>query len=339
MQPVYVVGGAQKENAVQKEEWHSHAKGIVAWIDPDRDEYELRLEYVSPPDLIPDEDPNILFKAATFCGTRCYLCTSTEILEYSYPDLRFLRRISHPCFNDVHHVHVAPDGHLYVANTGLDMVVELDGDGTILREWNVVDDSDPWQRFSRDIDYRKVASTKPHRSHPNFVFTASEHVWVTRFHQKDAVCLTEPGWRIELGVERPHDGVVWGDLVYFTTVDGHIIVADLRTRAVRDVYDLTEMQKGLRKVGWCRGLAVLDEKRILVGFSRLRPTRWKANLQWLKHGLRELYTLCHQPARVALFDLDQRRELWEFPLNRVGMSTVFSIHLDAACADELRSAA
>ncbi len=67
--------------------------------------------------------------------------------------------------------------------------MEVTPEGEILREWSVIGE-DTWARFSRQIDYRKVPTTKPHRSHPNFAFLLEGDIWTTRCDQKDAICLT-----------------------------------------------------------------------------------------------------------------------------------------------------
>ncbi|MGC2326147.1 MAG: hypothetical protein WA604_05490 [Candidatus Sulfotelmatobacter sp.] len=81
------------------------------------------------------------------------------------------------------------------------MVVKFTPQGQVLAEWNVLRE-DPWFRFSRDVDYRKVDSTKPHQSHPYAFFQLGEEVWVIRHFQKDAICLTSPGKRINIDVEK-----------------------------------------------------------------------------------------------------------------------------------------
>ena len=73
-----------------------------------------------------------------------------------------------------------PEGNLLITNTGLDSVMEMTLDGEVLHEWGVLGD-DPAERFPRDVDYRKIVSTKPHRSHPNNTFYSNGQVWVTRF--------------------------------------------------------------------------------------------------------------------------------------------------------------
>ena len=76
-----------------------------------------------------------------------------------------LKVISHPCFNDLHHVTVGPQDTLFVAVTGLDAVAEVTLDGELIRLTSTVEGVDVWDRFSPDVDYRRCASTKPHASH------------------------------------------------------------------------------------------------------------------------------------------------------------------------------
>ncbi len=53
--------------------------------------------------------------------------------------------------------------------TGLDMVAEITLEGELVQSWSALG-GDPWQLYSRDTDYRKVATLKPYRAHPNFAF-------------------------------------------------------------------------------------------------------------------------------------------------------------------------
>ena len=322
MSIIYVVGGQQKEDAVEKEEFHGFRKGVVLRVDTEKRGAEICLEYVSPPVACPDNDPSILFKVAAVDQGRIYLCTQTEILIYSFPVFEPLGYLSLPCFNDIHHVRPTPEGNLLVVNTGLDMVQEVSLRGGILREWDVLDEP-LWSRFSRDEDYRKVPTTKPHKSHPNFTFLLGEEIWVTRCEQKDAVSLTRSGRRIDIAVEKPHDGKVHDGKVHFTTVDGHLVIADTASLKVLEVIKL---QRQLKRPTWCRGLHVLDKNRVLVGLSRLRHTRWNANLNWLKGGVNALKDLSVTPTSVALFDLKRGKLEWNINLEPYGISTIFSIH-------------
>jgi hypothetical protein len=173
------------------------------------------------------------------CANKLYTCTYTEVLVFELPTFRQLAYISLPRFNALHHVCPTRRDTLLVANTGLDMVMEIASDGRVLREWNVLGDH-AGGRLSQDIDYRKVPSTKPHHSHPNFVFEIGDDVWVTRFYQKDAICLTNPAKRIDISVERPHDGLLHDGLLYFTTVDGHLVTVDAKSLEIISTCDLRQ---------------------------------------------------------------------------------------------------
>lgn len=322
-----VTGGRQSPGALHKEEWHRYREAVVACVDVKGGSAEVCVNYTSPPDACAaDAEPSIVFKAGSLVGELFYVCTQTEVLIYEVPTFRQLRHLSLPFFNDLHHVRPSQKDSLLVAVTGLDMVVELTLDGRVLREWGVLG-QDPWARFSRDIDYRKVITTKPHQAHPNFVFETHEVLWVTRFEQRDAIGLTAPDGRIPIDVEKPHDGIVAGERIYFTTVDGHVVVANAMTAKVSDVFDLNRISARNRDLGWCRGLAVLDESRVVVGFTRIRPTRFRENLRWLRYelGLRE--TMGDLPTRIVGYDLQAAREEWEVDLEPCGMNCVFSIHL------------
>jgi hypothetical protein len=270
-----------------------------------------------------------VFKAATIKENRAYLCTQTEILICDFPSFDVLKVISLPCFNDLHHVAVASDGRLFVAVTGLDAVAELAPDGTLLRLVSIIDGS-VWDRFSRTVDYRKVATTKPHRAHPNFVFFLDGQPWVTRFEQRDAIPVDGNlnGRDIfHLGKEPVHDGYVAGDYIYFTTVDGYVIRFGLASGEKR-VLALQSMRGSSRDrpLGWCRGILPLDERKIWVGFSRVRFTALRHNLDWIRRGFRHIDRLPPAPTRICCYDVTENMLLEEIDVEHQAMNTIFSIH-------------
>ncbi|HEX9944535.1 MAG TPA: hypothetical protein VGG03_21195, partial [Thermoanaerobaculia bacterium] len=128
---LWVVGGEQRISFSLPKEWSQYKKAVVVRVQNGRTERVL--EYESPPEHCPDETPSHVFKAATFQGKTAYLCTQTEVLICDFPSFEIRRVISHPCFNDLHHVAPAPDGRLFVAVTGLDAVAELSPEGELLR--------------------------------------------------------------------------------------------------------------------------------------------------------------------------------------------------------------
>lgn len=322
MSDIYVVGGHVRQNIFRKlDEWQSCDKGLIIQLDPQKNQSKRCVEYVSPPEVCADDTPAVLFKSAYLEGDTFYGCTSTEILIYKLPEFRRLTYFSLPCFNDVHHVCPTRRGTLAVAVTGLDMVVEVTMTGELVREWDVLGE-EPWARFSRGMDYRKVPTTKPHRSHPNHVFELAGELWVTRFRQKDAICLTRPGERIDIAVERPHDGYLFGESLYFTTVNGNIVVVDQKTRKTKQTLDLNQMHPEPRQVlGWCRGLLPLDERFIWIGFTRVRPTVFKENLAWIRNPASSR----HKASHIALYDLQRRECIQEIALEPHGIGVVFSL--------------
>ncbi|HVR97717.1 MAG TPA: hypothetical protein VMW27_13945 [Thermoanaerobaculia bacterium] len=329
-EPLWVVGGEQRVGFRQPEEWSKFKTALVVRVEGDR--MERVLEYQSPPAHCPDEKPSFVFKAATVRGDTAWLCTQTEVLECGFPDFAVRRVISLPCFNDLHHVTPGPEGTLFVAVTGLDAVAELTPDGELIRLVSVLG-GDVWDRFSRDVDYRKVPTTKPHQAHPNHVFFLDGEPWVTRFQQRDAVPVDRPAetGRFPVGIQGIHDGHVHGGRLWFTTVDGHVVRFGVRLdqeSAEKTVLDLNTLSlpDDDRPLGWCRGILPLDDRRAWVGFTRIRYTKLRQNLSWVRHGFRQSEYHRNLPTRIALYDLDRPGLLEQVDLEGSGLGAIFSIH-------------
>jgi hypothetical protein len=320
--PLYVVGGRQpapRPLTAGTQPWYEYEAGVVLRLDPTSGAIRRELEYVSPPDAKPVEGGAVLFKSGTLRGDVLYACTQTEVMAFRVPSFERFAYVSLPQFNDLHHVLPTPDGTVLVADTGLDMVLEVTWEGAIVREWPVLTDEPLWTRFSRDVDYRRVPTTKPHLAHPNHLFYLGAEPWATRFQQRDAISLNDPSRRIDIGLNRVHDGVVRGDRVYFTTVDGKIVIADTAALEVLEVIDLDELHGTDTIAGWCRGIHI-DGDIIWVGFSRIRPTAFRENVSWVLRGFRRDFG-----THVAAYDLRSRRCLGRYLLEDAGFSAVFGI--------------
>jgi hypothetical protein len=319
---LFVLGGRQRNRVLKRdEEWTLYEKAVILEIDPNSREARICAEYETPPEARAQSESSVLFKAGALEGKKLYACTSTEVLVYELPEFKRIGYISLPCFNDLHHVRPAPGGNLLVANTGLDMVLEITPSGTVLREWNVLGEQ-PWGRFSRGVDYRRVETTKPHRSHPNHVFFLGEHIWVTRAQQKDAVCLTNGNRRIPIGGEYVHDGYVFAGMIYFTSVDGRLILVDQKSLHIVEVIDLKTIDGGNGELlGWCRGLWVADERHVWVGFTRVRKTKFMENVNWVKHAGKDQ----GRPARIALYDVATKTCVKEIDVEKYGVNVVFNM--------------
>ena len=320
---LWIMGGKQRVSFGRAPEHTQFETAVVAKVSDAGTEKVL--EYQTPKEHLAPEKKSTVFKAATIDGDAAYLCTETEILVCSFPAFEIQRVISLPCFNDLHHVTPGPNGTLWVAVTGLDAVAEITSDGDLLRLIDVMG-RDVWDRFSKQTDYRLVASTKPHESHPNYVFFIDDKPWATRFHQRDAVCLDDPKKTIPILESPSHDGHVVGDHVIFTSVDGHVIRANYRI-GEKEVFDLNELStEPNRPLGWCRGLLPCQEG-MWVGFSRIRYTKLKHNLSWIRHGFSDHAPL---PTRISLYDLDDFRLIREIDMEATDLNAVFSIHGDPA---------
>jgi hypothetical protein len=77
---------------------------------------------------------------------------------------------------------------------------------------------------------------------------------------------------------------------------------------------------GEESLGYCRGVLLVDERFVWVGFSRLRPTKFRQNLNWVRHPKRN-----HRPSHLALYDLQSGTCLQEIETEPHGIGVVFSI--------------
>jgi hypothetical protein len=321
MNKFYVGGGQFRSSTFQKlEEWESCKRAMLVEIDPVTRTSRNCVAYDSPKEAAPDELPAILFKSATLRDNKLYACTSTEVMIYDLPSFRLATYISLPLFNDVHHVYPTAQGTLLVMVTGLDIVAEVSLDGSFLRHWDVMGE-DTWSIFSKDRDYRKIPTTKPHRAHANHIFQLGEETFVTRFHQRDAISLQDPTRKIEIGIQRPHDGFLFNRSLYFTTVNGHVVLVNPETLKIERIHDLNKMSGPSNgTLGWCRGLLPLDERFLWVGFTRVRPTRFRENLNWMRPQQRT-----HRPSHIALYDLQSGSCLEEIETEPHGIGVVFTL--------------
>jgi hypothetical protein len=332
--PIFVTGGKQRDvGAKPREEWNLYEEGVVLRIDPIADTVERCATYRSREGCFPDGEASITLEAGCVLDNHLYTCTRTEALVFELPSFTLIRHLSMPFFNDVHHVRPSIDGNLIVTSTGLDAVFEVAFDGRIVREWGVLGTS-PWERFSRDVDYRHVPTTKPHRAHPNHTFYFDDELWVTRFAQRDAICLTRELPHISVGIEGCHDGDVHDGRVYFTTVDGSVVVTDPALESRRQSFDLNVLDNPSGSLlGWCRGIAVAGGGLVWVGFTRVRETRMTENLRWARDMVRPK----SRNTRVSLYDIRRNKLLLDVDVERYGMNAVFGIYLDPRCAASVES--
>ena len=338
MAKFYIVGGRTKPDAYKLPEFHGYKNALILSLDTETGAVSEEASWTSPSENCPTDKPSFVFKAGTLTPKHLWVCSQTEVLAYSVPDFRLSKLISLPYFNDLHHVTPTKRNTLLVAVTGLDLVVEITTDGQTVNEWSAFE-GPVWDRCDRFVDYRKISTTKPtrpHRAHANFVFEYQNDIWTTRCDLQDAISLSGPQRRIQIGKEYVHDGHVVGDKVLFTTVDGFIVFAN-GERVVRMI-DLNEVLPDPygRALGWCRGIKVLSDDEFVVGFTRIRPTKVLERVNWLLDRARlavpAIPTKQFAPTRVVCISAKRNEKLWEVNLEDCGMNAVFSIH-DASHPD------
>lgn len=317
-----LTGGIEKPQ--KNDEWSGFKNGIALELDVQTGHCKRVIEYFSPEGNRPAKpDCSVLFKSGDIQDSELVVTTQTEVLIYALPKYDLVNSYSLKVFNDVHHAKKIANGNLLVCATGLDAVFAINKAGDIVEQWSTTED-DIWSKFSENEDYRKVLTTKPHSSHPNFCFDFQDEKFVTRFKQKDAISLTGDK-RFDIGVGGPHDGFVLGNEVYFTTVNGFIIGFNIETTdkiLVADLNDYEENKK--RNLGWCRSLLMCNKEEAIVGFSRIRTSKFSDYLSWVKEKTGAGTTNAF-PTRIVKYNLKEKRIDWTVNIEDFDMNAVFSI--------------
>ena len=73
-------------------------------------------------------------------------------------------------------------------------------------------------------------------------------------------------------------------------------------------------------LGWCRSVLPLDERFLWVGFTRVRPTKFRENLNWMRQQKR-----AHRPSHIALYDLRSGSCVEEIETEPHGVGVVFTL--------------
>lgn len=301
-----ITGGAL--NAEDKNPQYN--KALVYQIEINSSEKPLlinKLDYMPERESnICASDTNIIFKSASLYKNLLYVPTETEIKVIDIRTMEQQETYSLPSFNDLHHV-IRQNDRLFIANTGLDAVTELD---LITKEVNhhlVLENT--LTRPLDNIDYRQTASTKPHLAHPNFCFELNNEIWVTRCDFMDAVAINDKNKRLFIGDGLVHDGVVSGKYVYFTTVEGRIKVYDKATLRMHADVDVKIIAPEFQ--GWFRGICPIGQGSVLIAMSKPRKS---------KRGLSS-----KQQSTLLLVDIYLKQIIQIWDLGELGLDAVFSV--------------
>ena len=306
-----------KPNLTTEEEGQRFAEARIEVLDWESKECLRQVSYQAPPENL-GEGYDLKFTGGCPYKGQWFQASGTELVIYDMPDWTVNRVISYPSFHDLHGVAVI-EGEIAVVNTGLEMIQFMDFDGAIVREANLAR-TPTWERFDRGTDYRRVRSTKPHEVHINHAFRIDGQWWTTRCIARDAVNIDNPQDRIDIAVGQPHDGVIRGDFIHFTTTNAHVVVANIKTRQVEDVIDLNSLNPTGGRIGWCRGLEV-DGDVAYVAFTRLRRSKWHGVFDTVKDVTLGRKRISH----IEKIDLKRRELLDSYDYERESSSALFTV--------------
>ena len=303
-------------HAANKREHWRYDRACLIELDWQTGRVVRELSYVSP-DVQRALQGHMTFTHGDRHKDRLFVPTATEIVEIDLSSWTISNVVTSPHFNDIHHA-LRVDDEFLVCNTGLDAVHRMTSCGKLLETWSA-SGTPTWNKYDVEKDYRPI-STRPHVVHPNYLFFLNNEVWVTRPHCEDATRLTDHKCRISMPCGQPHDGILIGNELYFTTTNGHVVRFD-HVRSQYFITNLSKSEKRNQQLGWCRGICPLADNTAIVGFSQFRRTKHKEMAHWiLNDGKAAL------PSRLAHFDLGSGKCLREVSLTgRFEGAAIYSI--------------
>ena len=300
----FVISGGTQSSGTKPQ--YSNAKLLFCQIKNGVFSVQTSVDYKPKPSQ-QASDTNVVFKGASVDNDKLYVVTETELLIYDCKTQTLLESISDPSFNDLHHVMVN-DGKYFIVNTGQDAITIVQGEN--ITHQHLARHSE-LNRITPNIDYRQQASTKPHLLHPNYCFMLNDKCWVTRCDTMDAVSLEVPHERLLIGTDLVHDGVVFKQQLFFTTVNGCIKIFDTQRKELLHSVDLHEFVPNV--YGWCRGILPLKNNLVLVGLSKRRSSKSRKNIG------------STNDARLLLVDVFKQELHADINMSDHGMDAIFSI--------------
>lgn len=270
----------------------------------------------------PGDSEHLEFTAGWLDGDVLWQTTRTEVLCIDWRRAEVTRVIDHRLFTDLHSVMPHPTGGLVITATGHDSVLHL-RDGQILAHWWLNGSVAEFERTYSGVDFRKIpfSRLKPHRHHPNQTFLLDGELWVTCFEGHCARCLTREEEAIQLSEGSPHDGRMRDDVLWFTTVNGHVIGVDPITRQRVKHLFLPDLDPTPGLLGWCRGVEKVG-RSLFVGMTTLRRSRHREWLRRLARGSQGE----SRPTRVVQIDLDTDEIVASFDVGNAAGGTLYALH-------------
>jgi hypothetical protein len=230
--------------------------------------------------------------------------------------------VGHPLFHGLHSASSCADGSVWLSAAGIDSVLRVTSSGELAQHIFLQDRS--FLEVFPDIDdFRRVPydGLKPHQEHPNHVAEHEGRVWVTCFETRRARAL-DPAPPAELPLPEgiPHDGRPHRGLLWFTLTHGVVLAVDPKRNRVVHRIDLAALDPEPGLLGWCRGLALVDD-RLFVGLTMLRRPRHREVLRWMVRGPAGR----KRPSRVVEIDLRGPRIVRQIPVGNHAGGTIYGL--------------
>lgn len=271
----------------------------------------------------PGKDEHGEFTCSRLYGSVLLQCTRTGVVWIDLATRKIIKELSHPLLHDVHDALIHPDGSLSIASTGLDSICHFHRDGTLLAHHHV--GFSPFkERFGAHTDFRDLPfrTFKPHEVHPNHLTWYKDELWFTGLETQTFAPVGggHPGLHLQEGL--PHDGLQFGDELWFTTVNGYVLAYDTDTlRRTRRLH-LPSLMPRKGQMGWIRGLAKYGQ-RLFVGMTLLRTSRIRERFRewWLDTAYPR------HPTQVIEVDLNTNRVVATYPVGNPKGGTLYSLHV------------
>ncbi len=274
--------------------------GVVWQVDLATERAEVVVRWSPPPEL---HVPTKGFAGGSLdvAGT-LYVAAHAAVVRIDPRRASVTGVLHQPCMNDLHHVAVHGN-QLYASNTGLGAVEVFGLDGSfhgshaLLPAWanarRIAGQDLPGDAWAQQPGWEGESPaawpddrlddgyhTSERRSAPFHLLKVPDHLHVNHVafvgDRLIATCFADGTLRdlrtFEIVVRLPgaflHDGIVHGDSLWLTAIDGTLIELDTNTLGERR--RLAAFASG--HYGWCRGLAVTDD-HLLVGLTEVRRGR------------------------------------------------------------------
>jgi hypothetical protein len=283
-------------------------EGRLVEIDFARGTQEARLVYAPPEPLrVPEKGFTGAAWTGSPGTSMLFVCGSSAVYQVD-PTSWSVAEIWHQrCMNDLHHVAVA-EGRIYVVNTGLEAIDVFSPIGRFLgshalhpgwlsaarqggsspardalpalldARWPPQLNEAAAQEEPLGAYYSPREPSEPtpfsrrkvrDYAHPNHVAVLEGRLLVTRFIDRAVEDVTTFQRVIEGTPGLPHDGLIDGDRLWLTCVNGLVVAYAIEDGRVtgREIERIDVFATG--HTGWCRGLAVTRDY-VVVGLTAIR---------------------------------------------------------------------